>query len=141
MIYEITLPYPPTVNHYYKFAVLKGHNKHSKGAVKVVIGAEGTKYREMVARAIADCGLPKIQGAIALRMYVYTPDKCRRDIDNVCKALYDACTEAGLWKDDSYIVFSQNFKYADPEKQGKVVLKIQQVDAEEAKAGAWLKGE
>ncbi len=135
MIYEIELPYPASVNHLYGYVAL-GKNKLKKYLTK-----EYKKYTELVARAIVDSGLPTIEGAIALKMYVYTPDRKTRDIDNVCKALYDSCTKGGLWKDDSFIVFSQNYKFYDSEKIGKVVLQIREVDAKEAKTGAWLKGE
>ncbi len=142
MIYEIELPYPPTVNHYYQYVVMKGRNRHSKSAVKVSITEKGTKYRELVARAVLERGLPTIKGAIALKMYIYTPDQRPRDIDNVCKALYDAITKAGLWLDDSYVVFTQNYKYVDPDGVGKVILKIRKVEDVLIKpAGAWLKGE
>lgn len=33
------------------------------------------------------------------------PDRRRRDLDNILKALFDALTHAGLWLDDSQIDF------------------------------------
>lgn len=135
MIYEIELPYPHSVNHIYGYVAL-GRNKLKKYLTK-----EYKKYREQVARAIVDSGLPQITGAIALRIYIYTPDRKKRDLDNVNKALFDSCTEGKLWDDDSFVVYSESFKYYDPDKQGRVVLKIKQVEAHKTKSGAWMKGE
>ena len=137
MIYEIELPYPPSANRYWRHVPIP----NKRGAVVVKISAEGRKYQELVARAVVDSGLTKIRGAISLKIYMYTPDQRRRDIDNIRKPLYDACTKAGLWEDDSFIVHDPAFKYLDLAKEGRIVLKIQQVkEAELSKSGAWLKG-
>jgi crossover junction endodeoxyribonuclease RusA len=42
-------------------------------------------------------------GRLELSVMLYPPDRRRRDIDNVCKALLDSLTFAGLIEDDSLI--------------------------------------
>jgi len=42
-------------------------------------------------------------GRLAVDIYVNPPDKRKRDLDNIPKALLDALTHAGIWEDDSQI--------------------------------------
>jgi len=89
-----TLPFPPSVNHYWR----KWNNR-------MVISKRGREYR----RAI--CGLlasgtgqkPPYTGRIALCMDAFPPDRRRRDLDNLPKALQDSLAYAGVYEDDSQI--------------------------------------
>lgn len=40
---------------------------------------------------------------LRLELYIYPPDRRRRDIDNLCKAVLDALQCANLFRDDFYI--------------------------------------
>ena len=91
---EITLPFPPTVNTYWR----KWNNR-------MVISEKGRAYREIVG------DLMTIQGKVfhtskPLRVEIkaYRPDKRRRDLDNLLKATFDALAHAGVYEDDSQIV-------------------------------------
>lgn len=92
----LVLPYPPSVNHYYR-------NVNGR----TLISAEGRAYRVRVA---VELGLqrPKpvrgpMRGRLSLEIEVNPPDKRRRDLDNVLKALLDALQHGGLYEDDSQI--------------------------------------
>ncbi len=137
MIYKLELPLPPSANRYWRHVPVP----HKKGVVVVKISEEGRKYAELVARAVVDSGIKTITGAIALKGIWYCPDMRRRDIDNIRKPLYDACTKAGLWEDDSMIIYDPILKKLAPDgEEGKVVLTITQVaSAILRKAGAWSK--
>ncbi|MDE2440728.1 MAG: RusA family crossover junction endodeoxyribonuclease [Betaproteobacteria bacterium] len=89
-----TLPYPPTVNHYWRHAVRKGR-------VCVYVSDEGKAYRQRV-RAILG-GAPKLTGRLLMAVRVCPPDRRARDIDNLCKCLLDSLTASGIWDDDSQI--------------------------------------
>lgn len=93
---ELTLPWPPSVNNYWL------RRPDGKG---VRVSAEGVAFRESCmwqARAQkADVGL---DGALAVEIVAHMPDKRRRDLDNVLKALLDGLTHAGVWADDSQVV-------------------------------------
>lgn len=96
----LTLPYPPSVNHYWR----KWHNR-------MVISREGRAYRKevcaLLATSIQRSGngprKPPAGGRIALAMDAFPPDHRRRDLDNIQKALLDALTHAGTYEDDSQI--------------------------------------
>ena len=83
------LDYPPSVNHYWR---------HVRG--KTLISKAGRAYRT------AAMGLTQAQfdGPVAVSLDVMFPDRRRRDLDNVCKAVLDAIGYAGIYRDDSQIV-------------------------------------
>ena len=88
------LPWPPTINSYYKMT----RNGQRYLDVKV------REFRQKVADSINEQmpGL-HIDEHIFMEVYLYPPDKRKRDLDNYMKGLLDAVTEAGLWEDDSLI--------------------------------------
>lgn len=59
-------------------------------------------YRDDVIRMIGQ-GHATLQGDIAVMVVAVMPDKRKRDLDNLCKSLFDAMTHAGVWQDDSQI--------------------------------------
>ena len=76
MTLELELPWPPSVNHYYRHV-----------GPRVLISRDGRKYR----------------GPVELFIELYPPDNRRRDVDNSLKCLLDTFTHAGLYGDDSQI--------------------------------------
>ncbi len=84
------LPYPPTVNHYWK--ICQG---------RIYVSRDGMLYRRRVLAILGDA--PEQPGPLAVTVGVHPPDRRKRDLDNVLKCLLDAITEAGIWKDDSLI--------------------------------------
>ena len=68
-----------------------------------MISAKGRAYRNLVAWTM-DKDAPKgITGRIVLNIDALPPDKRKRDLDNILKALLDALTYAGVWEDDNQI--------------------------------------
>lgn len=98
-MYELYLPYPPTVNNYYV--------KTRQG---VFISGKGNKFREAVATSVIE-QLPdvSIEHKCIVEIVLYPPDKRKRDIDNCLKALLDSLTKCGLWHDD--VLIDQIFLY------------------------------
>lgn len=94
----ITLPYPPTVNTYWRNV-----------AGRVLISAKGRVYRTEVAKAVmlarraGTVPAWPISKRLAVRLDAAPPDRRKRDLDNITKALLDALTHAGVWLDDSQI--------------------------------------
>lgn len=88
------LPWPPTINSYYKMT--RYGQRYLDKSVRV--------FRELVAVAVNEQapGL-KIEEQLFVEVYLYPPDKRKRDLDNYMKGLLDALTEAGFWGDDSQI--------------------------------------
>lgn len=96
-----TLPWPPSVNHYWRHVMIQGRPR-------VLISAEGRTYRKAVAERMeviksGFSDLP-LQGKLNLEVRLHPPDRMRRDIDNFGgKALLDALQEAGLYENDNQI--------------------------------------
>lgn len=92
---KLLLPFPPTLNNYYKC------NRRSGGKR---ISAEGLDYRIKLHNAVRDndwdFGLTE---RLHVTLVINMPDNKTRDLDNYKKALFDACTESGVWKDDEQI--------------------------------------
>lgn len=84
------LPYPPTVNTYYRHV-----------GARVLISRKGRAYRKTIEGVLRGCG--RIAGRVMMRVDVYPPDLRRRDLDNLLKGLQDSLTHAGLLADDSDI--------------------------------------
>lgn len=89
---QISLPLPPTINHYY------GH----RGSQKFIKKA-GIEFRKLVAEIVSMQEIKTLEGRLAVFVSVYPADSRRQDIDNRLKSLLDALTHAGVWLDDSQI--------------------------------------
>jgi len=97
----LRLPYPPSVNHYWKTRSIKLGNKYTR---IVYISSKGIEFRRSVANVVIVNRVKGFGGSL-LRMEVklYPPDRRRRDVDNVLKALFDSLQHAGVYNDDSQI--------------------------------------
>ncbi len=88
------LPWPPTVNSYYKVT------RHGQRYLDKKVRA----FRDVVAESVHEQmpGLT-LDESIFMEVYLFPPDRRKRDLDNYMKGLLDALTEADLWEDDSLI--------------------------------------
>lgn len=112
------LPYPPSVNHYWR-----------RMGRRTLISREGRCYRrEVVARLAAQRARP-LNGRLFVRVTVFPPDRRRRDLDNVQKALLDALQQGGAFHDDSQIdelVIRRGAVVPD----GRTIVEITEIDAD-----------
>ena len=91
---ELTMPWPPSVNAYWR--TFQG---------RMIISAEGRSYRKAVAdQVLIQRGAKHFAGKLKVEIEAFRPDKRRRDLDNLLKAVLDGLTHAGVWEDDSNIV-------------------------------------
>ena len=91
---NLTLPYPPSVNHYY------GNRTNGGKYIK----SKGQQFRSAVNNIVLLNGSDKkLDQLLKLTLSVYPPDKRKRDIDNILKALLDSLTNAKVYLDDSLI--------------------------------------
>ena len=96
--FEATLPWPPTVNSYWRHRVI------GKLAT-VYVSADGQAYRKAVNLCLMEHGIKTyaIEGDLRVEIEVFAPDRRKRDIDNLLKSLLDSLTHAQVWKDDNQI--------------------------------------
>ncbi|ELW18056.1 RusA family crossover junction endodeoxyribonuclease [Escherichia coli] len=86
---EFVLPYPPTVNTYWR----------RRGSTYFVSKA-GERYRRDVALIVRQQRLKlNLSGRLVIKIIAEPPDKRRRDLDNILKAPLDE-PHAGLLIDD-----------------------------------------
>jgi len=90
---ELELPYPPSVNHYYR-----------RVGPRTLISREGRRYREQVCAILRTLCVRPLEGPLEVRIDAYPPDRRRRDADNLLKSCLDALQHGGLYRDDSQIV-------------------------------------
>jgi len=119
-VIRIELPWPPSINHYWR---------NFRG--RTVISADGRAYRQTVSYRILEQGIPrnKLNCRLAVRIDAYPPDKRRRDLDNIQKALLDAIVAAEVIEDDSLIDALSILRH-EAIGEGKVIVRIDQYDKE-----------
>ncbi len=88
----LELPYPPSINHYYR-----------RIGIRTLISREGRAYRERVCAILKDVVSAPMRGRLRVCIDVHPPDRRRRDLDNAMKSLLDALEHGGVYEDDSQI--------------------------------------
>ena len=111
----LELPFPPSVNCYWR--------KCQHG---MYITARGKQFRQDVGiivkqQSFVDC-MP-FAGRLEVRVGFYPPDRRRRDLDNVFKALLDAMEHAGLYNDDEQIDYLSIERH-EKVQGGKVTIEL-----------------
>lgn len=78
----LTLPYPRSVNHYWR-----------RFGLRAVISREGRTFRQNVCALLGAGGQckPPTFGRIALGMDAFPPVQRRRDVDNINQTSEDSC--------------------------------------------------
>ena len=89
---KLTLPYPPTVNHYW-----------GQLGSKKFLGKKGKEFRQEVIIAVYNARQGGLNARLHVEVYLYPPDNRKRDLDNVLKPLLDAMEHAGVYENDSQI--------------------------------------
>lgn len=91
--YYLKFPWPPSVNTYWR---------HARG--RHYISKKGVEYRKKIIEIINQKNL-RIKTAARLKIFITAcpPDKRRRDLDNLQKAVFDSLTHAGFMLDDEQI--------------------------------------
>lgn len=94
----LTLPYPPSVNAMWRTP------RTGPLAGRTMLSQEGRTYRLQVQKLVQ---VAKAASQLSERLHVSIearmPDRRKRDLDNLPKAVLDALTHAGVWLDDGQI--------------------------------------
>lgn len=117
----IKLPYPPSVNTYWR------HLSKGPLAGRVLISEEGRKYRETVLRMVDPL---KLGMRLRVEIKATMPDRRKRDLDNLPKAVLDALTHAEVWGDDGQIDDLRIWRAPEVEAPGGLWVCIWPMEAE-----------
>ena len=115
----LSLPWPPSVNVYWR----------NVGG-RVLISREGRAY----ARVVYGCALEQSMttlsvgrkafvAPVSVDIIAYPPNRARRDLDNLPKAILDALTKARVWEDDS-LVHDLRIRWGEVRKGGEIKITI-----------------
>lgn len=107
---DITLPWPPSVNLCWRS--FRGRS---------ILSARGRDFRREAIRCCRD--VEPITGPVSVKIYLYPPDRRRRDVDNYAKAILDALVHAGVLEDDSQVDRLVLLRMP-PEAGGKTIVRI-----------------
>lgn len=103
MSLAFTLPWPPSVNTYWRHMAIGG--KFKKAQARVYLSEQGERFRT---HAILSMNLQRVprealKGRLAVHMTAYPPDRRARDLDNLPKGVLDALTHGRVILDDEHI--------------------------------------
>ena len=114
---DVTLPWPPSVNHYWA----------ARGKGRYIAPHARAWHRE--AWSILRAHRCRYTGPVALYMFAYPPDRRRRDLDNLLKAVQDALVAARVIEDD-YQVAELHVVRRPPEPPGRVRVVVEPIEPE-----------
>lgn len=113
---EFELPWPPSVNTYWR----------RKGNI-YFISKQGRDFRKKVDEIVK--GQRLAHGFIrplAVDILASPPDKRIRDLDNLLKSIFDSLTHAGVYRDDSQIDQIRIARLPPP-RLGRVHITIEEI--------------
>lgn len=114
--FSFSMPYPPSVNQIWR------RSKFSTYLSKV--GRD--YYVRAVLQISAAFKAPTLMGRLCVAVKIYPPDRRKRDVDNILKATFDACTRAKVWGDDSQIE-KLLIERCAVEKGGRIEILIEEI--------------
>lgn len=115
---QFELPWPPTVNSYWKPIVRKGR-------AVLILTDRAIEYRKL---ALFMLNKQKVKGLaildpVHIKVTYHPPTKRKYDIDNFLKGTLDAITHGYIWKDDEQII-DMYVRKGSVEKFGRVRVQI-----------------
>ena len=115
MNYEFTLPWPPSINGYWRAF----RNRQ-------IISKRGREYRTNAVNQLKELGLfnENIAKPLSVTLTLNPPTLRRYDVDNFNKALFDALTHGSFWLDDEQVCKLTIIK-GEKIKGGNVIVKVE----------------
>jgi len=110
MTHRYVLPWPPSLNRYYRS--VNG---------RVLISREGRQYRADVQMRLL--GSPTIRTRCKVEIHAWPPDRRKRDLDNIQKALLDSIQHGGAIEDDA-LIDDLHITREDVMPGGRVVVEV-----------------
>lgn len=110
MKYEI--PWPPSMNRLWRAV-----------GGRVILSKEGREYYARAREVLTPQVKFRHEAQVRVHVDFYPPDRRRRDLDNLLKAVLDAGTKCGVWRDDSQVIEIHARRMA-PTEGGLVVMEV-----------------
>lgn len=125
-MFEITLPFPPSVNSYWGQRVVKATKGPMVGRHIAVpfLTDKARQFREDALKLALGRKCVSSGSAIAVHVMVYPPDKRARDLDNLSKGILDALVHAKILRDDADIWDLRFTRQSLSSPPGRVVVRI-----------------
>lgn len=100
LFHRYVLPWPPSVNHYWK-----NIRRHGRPARALTAAASSFRNATIEHVLVMNGGhFPEtMQGPLSVSITHHWPDRRVRDIDNYTKGILDALTHARVWFDDQQV--------------------------------------
>ncbi len=107
--FQMELPWPPSVNHYYTewiFGIVKQGVQWiccggRRPTIRMARSKEAEAFRQEVALLVGR--VKRLTGPLMFALVLHEPNNRNHDIDNYNKALFDSLKNAGVYDDDSQI--------------------------------------
>lgn len=120
MLVKLTLPYPPSVNNYWRVS----HGRF-------YIDEKGVNFRNAVnAIVLKEKANNKLTGKLKAEIFAIMPDKRVRDLDNLNKAILDSLTHSNVIEDDKYIDDLRIVRAGYEKNNGRVEIYISELEEE-----------
>lgn len=126
---DIELPYPPSVNRYWR-----------KVGNRMLISKAGRDYKRQVCRATRGLLAQPMRGPLSVAIQAAPPDNRTRDLDNLLKAPLDALKSAGVYLDDSQIDEIHLYR-VDQVAGGLLSVSVMPLDGPEASPMGSIRGD
>lgn len=117
-VIELVLPWPPSVNAYWRSFVPKGWTRAT-----VHVSEDGKRYQEAVRCLAEDLRIEPLRGHLKLEVTFHPPDNRGHDLDNRLKPMIDALANAGAFENDVQIR-EIHAKFGPVAKGGKAVVRV-----------------
>ena len=110
---ELTLPFPPSVNAYWR-----------RAGYRIYLSERGREFRKNVGVIVEAAQIVPVYGPLAMSVDLYPRSRRMLDTDNFLKATLDALEHAGVYENDSQVKRIEAEKHA-PVKGGRTDVRIQ----------------
>jgi crossover junction endodeoxyribonuclease RusA len=115
---EVRLPWPPSVNHYWK----------ARGSRRFISPMAKAWLQEAI--LLLRATRVRFKGPVKVSLFLSPPDRRRRDGDNLEKAIMDALVKAGVIQDDSLWHVPKSCKELVNECRGYVLLVVEEISGD-----------
>lgn len=121
--FSLVLPWPPSMNHVWRVGLRKAYLDSQVQAFRIRALAA-----VKAARISGTAPSEPLSGPVAVMLECFPPDRKRRDLDNLPKAVFDAMTKARVWNDDSQVQLMLPF-WGPRRKGGRIEVSVLPLEA------------